>query len=418
MPPTTPPNDRLPALRLLTRWMKDGDFPDRAPEMEEGSALTRELIWGCVRNRRAVDAWIDHLCDRPPNEGPRPVLWLGFYQLFFLEGIADHAAVHESLEAARALRLPQAHIGFANALLRRAIREREALRDWMDGQPLPIRLSHPDVLANAWSRTWGPERAEAICRWNQERSQTHVRITPRGLAAGSAHHLPAGSGVHVPGFWTLPRGVDPVSLHGFAEGHWYVQDPSTRHAPSLLDAKSGEQVLDACAAPGGKTALLAEAMGQGKGLLALEPHASRFRRLMENLTRLGLSDVATRNTGLEDFAAGNAERFDAVLLDAPCSNTGVLQRRPDARWRFSRKAQRGVIELQGRLLDAGARCVAPGGRLVYSTCSIEPGECSALILAWLCKNPGWVQTREILVLPGEEKTDGAYAVRLDRQDHT
>jgi len=387
-------------------WQRTGQPPEESDDWALATPLTRELVLTCLRHKGCLDAWIHKLSSRPPAAEFRPVLWLGLAQLFLLDGIAEHAALHETLEAAKAARFPKALIGFANGLLRNAQRQKESLLAWMESQPLQARRSHPELLVNRWISFWGEEKAGAVCAWNQDRARTFARLRfevdplPADLEPLSAH----------PGFHRLPRGLDPVRLTGFAEGAWYIQDPSTALAPALLAARPGERILDACAAPGGKSALIADALGDGgRGLMAIDPQPRRVERLRENLARLRLPSVETACANLEELDAGD---FDAVLLDVPCSNTGVLQRRPDARWRFTRAALRDICAVQRSLLDQAAPRVKPGGRLVYSTCSIEPEETTAQVAAWLQDHPGWTLEEEKLLFPGEQHCDGAYAARL------
>lgn len=382
--------------------------PEEDEAWGQATPLTRELVLGCLRHKGRLDAWVGHCASRPPPAEFRPILWLGLLQLLVLDGIAEHAALHETVEAAKAARFPKALVGFANGLLRHAQRNREALLAWMAAQPLWVRSSHPEWMVRRWTAQWGEAAVEQICAWNQQRARTFVRRTPQGPADAAAELTPVAA--H-PGFFVLERGISPVKLEGFAEGGWYVQDPSTAIAPGLLAVQPGEAVLDACAAPGGKTALLAEALGDGgRGLVALEPQPGRFARLQENLQRLGLKGVEARCGELQALQPVRA--FDAVLLDVPCSNTGVLQRRPDARWRFTRKSLQESCALQQVLLDAGAGLVRPGGRLVYSTCSIEPEETGALVSAWLKQQPAWRLVESKLQLPGGAGCDGAYAALL------
>lgn len=362
----------------------------------------------CIRHRGSLDAWVEKLSTRPPPAEFRPILWLGLTQLLLLDGISDHAALHETLEAAKAARFPKAMIGFANGLFRNAQRQQKDLYAWLEKQPVWVRLSHPEALYHRWEEKWGAEKAEAICRWNQERSRTFVRATPATRQVTDELTPVEGH----PGFYLLARGMSPTRLPDFAEGAWYVQDPSTAIAPALLDARAGEQVLDACAAPGGKSALIAEALGQaGKGLLAMDAHPGRLERLRENMLRLGLSGVETRCGEMRDLAEAS---FDAILLDVPCSNTGVLQRRPEARWRFTRRKLREHTDLQSRLLDDAVRLLKPGGRILYSTCSIEPEETTEQITDFLSRHPGFALESQRLLLPGEENCDGAFAARLTR----
>lgn len=398
------------ALRLLGRWAKTGQPPDEDPDWFGATPLARELVLTALRNKGLLDAVIHHLSRRPPSAEFRPVLWIGLTQLLLLDGIADHAAVHETLEAAHKARFPKPVTGYANGLLRNVIRRRAELETWIAAQPLHIRLSHPECLVRRWSEAFGEQEAERICAWNQQRASTFARCrsVPPAAALEAMGVMPA----ELSGFFLLPRGLLPTTLPGFAEGNWYIQDPATAIAPAMMRVRPGERFLDACAAPGGKTALLADALGNdGAGLTALDPNPARIERLRENLKRLRIPGVEVH---CAEMAALSCEPFDGVLLDVPCSNTGVLQRRADARWRFTRRTLQEVATLQNDLLSQGARHVKPGGRLVYSTCSIEPEETTGQVRSWLETQNGWRLEEETLRLPGQQNTDGAYAARLVR----
>jgi 16S rRNA (cytosine967-C5)-methyltransferase len=215
----------------------------------------------------------------------------------------------------------------------------------------------------------------------------------------------------------LPRGITVAAVPGYSEGHFSVQDPSTLVAVELLDPRPGESILDACAAPGGKTVAIAERL-QGKGeLLAMELHADRLAPLRENLERMGLDFVQAVQGDITAFGQGAAspppgERFDGVLLDVPCTNTGVLRRRPDARWRFTLARLVQGAATQRAILGAAVPLVKPGGRLVYSTCSLEADEDEDLVARWLAAHAEFTLVRQQRLFPPDDHTDGAYAALL------
>jgi 16S rRNA (cytosine967-C5)-methyltransferase len=387
--------DRDLALALLCAWQESGVPPMETESWEAAPALTRELTLTCIRHLSTLDAWIDHLSRTPPKEPVRMALRIGLAQLFLLDGIAEHAAVHETVEAAKRAPIPKGAIGFVNALLRRAGREREALLEWMSRQPPAVQFSHPPFLVNRWIQAFGEESTRSLCTWNQQRARTYARFTRYGSRPLPENGTEWEPHPGFPGFIRVPRGFAVTRLPGFADGDWYIQDPSTSVAPDLLAVQPGERVLDACAAPGGKTALLAEKLGdQSAKLLACDPNPSRIQRLRANLHRLGHTDVDVQETDLPGLAATQPELFDAVLLDVPCSNTGVLQRRPDAKWRLRKKELSRLTGLQYNILQDAATLVKSGGRIVYSTCSIEPEETS------------------VRLLPGERDCDGCFAALI------
>lgn len=406
--------DRDLAFRILSRLARHPGRPEEFAEWTHATPLVRELVLTTIRHRGLLHAWTDRLCLTPPSKRVRPLIELGFTQLLLLDGVPPHAAVHETLETGKRAGFNKGLVGFINALFRRALREKDDLLHWRTQQPPHIRYSHPLWLVNSWKNAFGKDTTAAICAWDQQRSHTYVRRTHRcpeisSLSDGLLAPVPG-----IPDFYQVAKGVSPTTLEGFAEGAWYVQDPSTRLAPALIRAQPGERILDACAAPGGKTALLAEAMGSnGQGLIAADPNPKRVKRLRDNLQRLGLHAIDIRTAEIpEGF---EPQSFDAVLLDVPCSNTGVLQRRPDAKWSLQPEQLDPLQDLQRRLLDHAAPLVKPGGRILYSTCSIQPGETTRLVHSWLTTAHHWTLADATLLLPGEQGCDGGYAARLERR---
>ena len=202
----------------------------------------------------------------------------------------------------------------------------------------------------------------------------------------------------------LERGQRVEDVPGYADGDFIVQDPGTRLAIELLDPRPDERILDACAAPGGKTVQIA---WRGASVVACEVNPKRRRRLEENLARLKL--------GVEVIPELPASQtFDKVLVDAPCSNTGVLRRRPDARWNWNEEKLAALVKLQAEILDACASRVASGGALVYSTCSNEPEENEAQVTAFLARHPDFSLEESRESIPFDSGTDGAFAARLRR----
>jgi 16S rRNA (cytosine967-C5)-methyltransferase len=347
---------------------------------------------------------------------------VGVYQLLVMDTVADHAAVHESVEALKRVRLRAT--GYANAVLRAVLRNRDAIREMLKTQPLGVRESHPDRLVERWRQRFGETRTAQLCRWNNSRPEVAVRAFRLRTDPGRfrdrlvRHGLDPAPHPFAPDeFLVLPHGTRVTRVPGYEEGLFTVQDPSTALAVRLLDARPGECVLDACAAPGGKTVLLAEAM-QGRGrLVAVDLHEDRLAVLRRNLQRLGLRSVEPIRA---DAAQANArdlgaDAFDRVLLDVPCTNTGVLRRRPDARWRFSEQRLQRLRRQQQALLDNARRLLRPGARLVYSTCSLEPEEGEQIIRSWLAADPDFELLEARESFPPDTESDGVYAAALRRR---
>ena len=281
----------------------------------------------------------------------------------------------------------------------------------MEKQTAPVRLSHPRLLIERWTKQFGADAAIRLCEWNNRRADVVIRLNKILLdthsIAGEPHPFDPRQ------FMILPRGVNVTNLPGFAEGWFYVQDPSTSVAPLLLNPRPGETVLDACAAPGGKTMLLAEWMrGQGT-LIAMDPSADRLKPLRENIARLKWNFIRVVEGDLTQEKP--LTRFNAILLDVPCTNTGVIRRRPDARWRFSTERLRAACDKQAVILDAAAASLESGGRIVYSTCSLESEENETQVDRWLCRHAEFKLVDSHKLFPPESGTDGAYAALLIRK---
>lgn len=411
-------NARAFAVSVLIDWARDARFPDRRVETRhQGRAFVMELTYGVVKQRRLLDSLIDRLAARAPSDRARVLLWAGLYQVLFMDRTADYAAVDETVSLARQ-QASRPVAGFINAVLRRAVREREALFAMMAELPPAVRLSHPDDLFDDWCNAFGVEAAEALCAWNNTRPEVVVCVhRPEHVALFRAACDAAGVAVQPHAFrpdrcFVLPRGMAVPDAPGYAEGWFGVQDPSTLCAVELLDARPGEAVLDACASPGGKTLALAGAMGGEGRLVAADRHADRLDRLRENLARAQVEWVEVRHADAR--TPDPTDVFDAVLVDVPCSNTGVLRRRPDARWRMDVSRAHALRAQQTALLDGAAAAVRPGGRMVYSTCSLEREENDARIDAWLARHPAWRRAARVDVFPPRDGCDGAFAVRLER----
>ena len=277
--------------------------------------------------------------------------------------------------------------------------------------PPPLRHSHPDWLWKQWKKDFGPERAEELLAWNQEPAPTYLRanpLRPPGDRDPALVALP-----DHPGFF---EATGDLPLAALEAGHFYVQDPSTAQAAALLAPQAGECVLDACAAPGGKASLMAGLMENRGELLCTDSNEKRLPRLTENLARLG---VTISSVAAFDWTTTPPEswhrRFDAILLDVPCSNTGVLRRRVDVRWRLQADQLAELLQIQARILTHALPCLKPEGRLVYSTCSIQDEENAGQIARFLEQHPEFAMVDSRHLLPFRDGVDGAYAAVLRRK---
>lgn len=413
---------RADAIRILFRWMNTGDFPDRmlgdVPSSRRGFVM--EIVYATVRWVRAVDDVLAPRLRQRPAADAEAALLLGACQLLKLPNIPSYAVVHATVEALKLVGGRRTPTGLVNAVLRDIERNRDRDLAALASRPLAIRASHPDELVAQWTARWGAERAEALCDWNNRPADVTVLTLPQGpdAAALLARFRDAGL-VAEPhpdcaDAIVLGHGVRVEDLPGFAEGAFAVQDPATLEAVRLLDARPGQRVLDACASPGGKAARIARLLsGEGR-LVALERHADRLPALRETLDRLARgTPLEVRQADATEVTVEELEGpFDRILLDVPCSNSGVLRRRPDARWRVDAERTRRLTGLQAHLLEHASTLLAPGGRLVYSTCSIDTAENEDQIERFLRRHPEFRQVDVVTRVP--PGTDGAFAAALER----
>ena len=411
---------RHTAFGALRAWQESGDRADtiissilaRGKLTKSDRAFALELFYGVLRNLTLLDFWIGCLRRGSIDPDLRYVLRLGLYQLFFL-GTPDHAAVNESVEMV----LPKQK-GFINGILRTALRDRDELRRKAKVQPLAVRMSHPSFLVSRWQRVFGLEATAQLCEWNNGRARIYARVNRLKLDPEqfAQRHPETESLAGQPEFRYCPE----LPQEALKRGHCYVQDPSTIMAGALLDPQPGQTVLDACAAPGGKTTHLAQLM-QNKGLvIAIDRVPERIKRLNENVTRMGAEIVKVHE---HDWtrkkvpkAIEEAGLFDRILVDVPCTNTGVMQRRVDVRWRLRPESLPELRELQMEILRRAAGFLKPGGALVYSTCSLEGEENEEAVQQFLLEFPNWRLAEQRVCRPFVNRYDGAFAARLIRPE--
>ena len=398
-------NARREAIFALALWLARGDHPTQALPEGPGRAFALELLGATLRHKASLEWAVGRCLRRMPGGELRAALLVGAAQLLVLN-VPDHAAIAETVQAAKPIGKGAA--GFVNAVLRRLQRERGALAEALARQPEHVRLNLPKPLWERWRGQFGEARARALAEALATPPRTALRpLPPFGPPPGCEAHPDD------PGFFLVPNGVRVEAVEGFAEGRFVVQDPATRHALDLLDVRPGLRVLDACAAPGGKTAQIAARLApwpEGTCLTANEPDPARAKTLRDTLGRCGfLGRVAVSERPAQELAG----RYDRILLDVPCSNTGVFGRRPDARWAWTPRRLARVVALQREILSACARLLAPGGRLVYSTCSIEPEENLGQMERFLGENPDFQLLDARLTLPSPTH-DGSFAAALTR----
>ena len=410
------PSARRIALAALRRWREEKRFADsiisgflaKAELTYSDRAFALQLFYGVLRNLTLLDFWILCLRSSQLEARLRDVLRLGLYQLFFLE-TAQHAAVYETVELAT-----KRQRAITNAMLRAAARQRNELLSRAGAQPLSVRTSHPQWLVARWQKHFGVKNAEKLCRWNNLPPPIYGRINRLKIDREKFLQLypeskPVARNSDFVEFSTLPA-------NALNQGHCYIQDPSTVIACELLDPKPTEKILDACAAPGGKTGYIALLMKNQGTIVACDRDAERLLTLKDNMARLGIGIVHslrhdwTRGRIPEEI--GSAAPFDRILVDAPCSNTGVMRRRVDVRWRLRPRDFTRMPDQQFEIARSAISLLKPGGVLVYSTCSLETEENEQLVARVLDQFPQMRLTGQEFCLPFRDHFDGAFAVRL------
>lgn len=384
---------RIAAARCLAAIAGDGQSLNRQlaineqqlPENQRG--LYRELCYGTLRQYWRLDAALKPCFSRALKKRDldiKMLVYVGAYQLFHTR-VPAHAAINSCVEGARKLNKKWA-AGMINAILRRCQREGEEL---FTGLPPEASASHPLWLYNAIRQAW-PAHAEQVFAANNSHPPLCLRVNALHTDRDTYLDRLRDADVDAEACTFSSRGlrlsqaVAVSLLPGFAEGTVSVQDEAAQLCTNLLDLAPGQRVLDACAAPGGKTCAILEAQPDLAEVVALDIDAQRLQRIEENLERLGLrASCAAADTTTTEWWDGQV--FDRILLDAPCSATGVLRRNPDIRLHRRAEDIPALAALQGQMLDTLWQCLAPGGRLVYATCSVLPAENEDAIRSFLSR---------------------------------
>ena len=423
------------AHALLTGVLRDGrslgssrrrPLDSRLDAREK--ALARELVLGTLRYLPRLDAWLERIAARPPHDAEvRALVLLGLYQMGFTR-VPPHAAVSTSVDLARSIGKPWAS-GFANAALRRFAAERDAiLRIRL---PADARLAHPAWLLEAFEQSW-PAAWESIALANLTRAPMTLRVN--AMRTSRRRYLDALSGTGIPAMPTRhsadgvtlesPRAVE--SVPGFEEGLVSIQDEAAQLAAKLLDAPRGCRVLDACAAPGGKTAHVLERGGGDVDVVALDSDPGRLADLRHTLARLGLSAPALLGDARKPDTWWDRQPFHRILIDAPCSGTGVIRRHPDIKVLRRPEDIGAMAARQIAMLRALWPLLARGGRLLYATCSVLSRENESIVGSFLAEhadaevapiNAAWGRPvghgRQIL--PGDDAMDGFFYAALAKR---
>jgi 16S rRNA (cytosine967-C5)-methyltransferase len=360
---------RQVAYAVIRRVFEQGAFADRALHAEarglepRDRALAKQLAFGTVQRKGTLDWVVGRLAQGKLDAGVRAALQLGLYQLLFLDGVAAHAAVSESVELAK----PSPGHKVVNAVLRRAMREGVELPADSNPKGAAVRHSYPEWLVLRWWDWLGGAETRALMQAGNEPAELALRVN---TLVAQGDDLPQGrrdgDGLVIEG------ALDVFATDAYQRGSVLPQSRASQRVARVVDPQAGERVLDLCAAPGGKTTHLAALMGDQGRVVAVEQHPGRAEALRGACARLAVTSVDVVVQDARRPVAGGP--FDRVLLDAPCSGLGTLSAHPDLRWRVTPDSIANLAKLQDQLLEAARVALAPGGRLVYSVCTLSPEE--------------------------------------------
>ncbi len=428
-------NPRAVAARIIHQVVGGRSLSDSLSKAlekvdPEQRPLIQELCYGVMRWYPRLDALLLQLLERPlkAKDGDlRALMLMGCYQLRYMR-VADHAAVTETVEAARALGKPWA-AGLVNGLLRRFQREQDELLERLADNPV-AHSAYPAWLLDRIKTAW-PEQWQNIIEASNQRPPMSLRVNLRHQSRDSYAERLSSQGISsspipdVPTALLLERPQDVHALPGFLDGAVSVQDAGAQIAAELLDLQPGQRVLDACAAPGGKSCHILEREPELASLVSLDVDATRLERVKENLQRLKLSAELHQGDASAPAGSWAQRQYDRILLDVPCSATGVIRRHPDIKCLRREADIPALVALQSQILDAIWPLLAPGGKLLYCTCSLLPDENDLQAVQFLQRQPGaqeppikasWGHARSCgrQILPGEQTMDGFYYALLEK----
>jgi len=443
---------RYIAIEILCSWEKsrlpiDQVMEKYSPSMVLGDPRDRQLVmsmvYGVIRWQGYLDWVIGEFSKHPlakMKSRTLQALRVGLFQLFFLDRVPASAAINETVQALKDMKQPKWLTGFANGILRNAERQRQTTPTPFNNMPLPesAMLSHPDWLIRRWKNRYGELLAATICRENNREAHLCLRTNTTLTTADALLKKLKKEGINAePGKYS-PLAVKLIDYHGpvihipgFAEGLFQVQDEAAQLVAMLFGPlQKKRSYLDGCAGLGGKTSHLAQMLPLESKLVAIEPNVGRVKKLRENLARLRLETSVTIVEGTVDSLLPDMkEKFTGVLIDVPCSGLGVIRRHPDIRWNRTPDDLLRYQETQSVILDSAAQLLAPGGTLVYATCSTEPEENAEVVYKFLAKHSRFSlsRCRDVLpengtglvdnmgffrTLPGQDNLDGFFAARL------
>ncbi|OIP69890.1 MAG: 16S rRNA (cytosine(967)-C(5))-methyltransferase [Oscillatoriales cyanobacterium CG2_30_44_21] len=449
---TTSKNSRqiaLEALRLIQRRNAYADVAldctlsrqDNSTLLESDRRLITELVYGCTRRQKTLLAILQNFSQKPTAKLPPDlliILQIGIYQLCFLDRIKPSAIVHSTVELVKQNNLTGLS-GFANGVMRSILRAKEKEDILTQITDIASFYSFPEWLIELWQKEFGQEAIADICTWFNQTPHLDLRVNllhatrDQVLAAFAEADIKAEPIPHLPDGIRVAQGAGDVSqLPKFKEGWWSVQDASAQLVTYLLDPQPNEIIIDACAAPGGKTTHISDRLKNTGKVYALDRLNNRLKKVEQNTSRLGITNVQTIEVDCREFDAEKVlgEKCDRVLLDVPCSGLGTLHRHADARWRQTPEEPYKLAKTQIEILDRATHWLKPEGTIVYSTCTLHPAENEEVITQFLAKHPDWQIVPPsadspashfasdrgwVKVLPHEHNMDGFFMVKLQKR---
>ena len=403
------------AAEALEKWETgkltlDECADDLRQNRREAHSAAASILFNLFRHKAQIE-WLLLRSASKVKPGVMRILSAAAAQMLCQTGVASESAANIAVELAKRRCGPQVG-NFVNAMLRKLpdVKELEAA---LAPAPDCVKLNIPANVHKRWKKFFGPEKVREIAECLKEQAPMTLRLLKGAEPDETLRKL----GAKLPPFDWAPEEAfyevkDPAKIFEsalFQNGLIYIQDPSTAMAVSLASLTGKKKLLDLCAAPGGKSVLLSEKMDKDAALVSADASERRLQRLKENFKRMKIS---ARIANAEEFSA-EKDRFDFILADVPCSGTGSLRRRPDTLWRVSGRSSAELGGIQGKILEKAAALLAPGGALVYSTCSIEPEENSERVKLFLGKHPEFALEKESLIFPSKHN-DGAFAALLKK----
>ena len=419
--------ERMDAYRVLLLWQKEGAFIK-----ESGlSPFAMELALGVCRRHLYLQYFVKSLVKKKPSPEVCTVLELGIFQMFFME-VPDHAAVSTSVELTKAANLGEGSARLVNAVLHSARRSGLPALPQQRVRRVSIENSVPEWLVRRWFDIYGGDRAEALAKATLARPVEWIRVNLQKTSAPVlAQKLGlTGASILYDRYIQVPEDTKLKAIlesDAFVNGEFSLQNPSAYEVVKLLDLKPGQKVWDACAAPGGKSALMAE-IEPALDILASDVSEFRVEKMHDLVDRLGLKNVRLEcidvlaldpsTPRFQRFAQDDthSSKFDRILLDVPCSNMGVMARRPESKYRITPESVKELAELQYGILESASTMLAQDGVLVYATCSPDPVETTQVVNRFVKAHPEFVKRGEP-VFPGAEdaRFDGFFAQALERK---